>query len=101
MTDAAPARWDGLPGMDVLDVFAGGGYTTEILARIVGPEGSVVAQNNAWVLDRFARGPLEQRLARLAMPNVTAHQAELDAPIPPGTHDLDARHERPLRPSLP
>jgi len=78
------------PGMDVVDVFAGGGYTTEILARIVGPEGSVVAQNNAWVLDRFARAPLEARLGRLAMPNVTALEAELDHPVPEGAHDLDA-----------
>ena len=78
------------PGMDVADVFAGGGYTTEILARIVGPEGSVVAQNNAWVLDRFARAPLDARLARLAMPNVTALQAELDHPVPEGARDLDA-----------
>jgi predicted methyltransferase len=78
------------PGWHVVDVFAGGGHSTELLARIVGPSGSVVAQNNAWVLDRFARAPLEQRLERLAMPNVTALQAELDAPMPPGAHDLDA-----------
>ena len=78
------------PGWRVVDVFAGGGHSTELLARIVGPSGSVVAQNNAWVLDRFARAPLEQRLARLAMPNVTALQAELDAPMPPDAHDLDA-----------
>lgn len=78
------------PGWRVVDVFAGGGYSTELLARIVGPSGSVVAQNNAWVLDRFARAPLEQRLARLAMPHVSALQAELDAPMPPDAHDLDA-----------
>ena len=78
------------PGMDVVDVFAGGGHTTEILARIVGPEGSVVVQSNAWVLDRFARAPLQARLERLAMPNVTALEAELDRPVPQGAHDLDA-----------
>jgi predicted methyltransferase len=78
------------PGWRVVDVFAGGGYSTELLARIVGPSGSVVAQNNAWVLDRFARAPLEARLARLAMPHVSALQTELDAPIPPGARDLDA-----------
>lgn len=78
------------PGWHVVDVFAGGGYTTELLARVVGPSGSVIAQNNTFVLDRFARGPLGERLARLAMPNVTPLEAELDAPVPEGARDLDA-----------
>ena len=33
------------PGMTVADLFAGTGYTTEILARIVGPTGKVYSQN--------------------------------------------------------
>jgi len=32
------------PGMVVLDVFAGGGYTSELLARAVAPGGRVYAQ---------------------------------------------------------
>lgn len=32
-------------GDNVLDIFAGGGYYSEIMARAVGPEGSVVAVN--------------------------------------------------------
>ena len=32
------------PGMTVLDVSAGGGYTTELLARAVAPGGRVYAQ---------------------------------------------------------
>src|SRR5262245_16225026 len=32
------------PGMKVLDMFAGGGYTTEMLARAVGPGGTVYSQ---------------------------------------------------------
>src|SRR5690242_10635068 len=32
------------PGMRVLDVSAGAGYTTELLARAVGPGGTVYAQ---------------------------------------------------------
>src|SRR5688572_17347690 len=39
------------PGMRVLDLFSGGGYYTEILSRVVGPTGSVVAQNNQAYLD--------------------------------------------------
>ncbi|WP_374764552.1 class I SAM-dependent methyltransferase [Yunchengibacter salinarum] len=34
------------PGMEVLDLFSGGGYHSEILARLVGPHGHVVAHNN-------------------------------------------------------
>jgi predicted methyltransferase len=33
------------PGMVVLDVSAGGGYTTELLARAVGPQGKVFGQS--------------------------------------------------------
>ena len=32
-------------GDSVLDIFAGGGYYSEIMARVVGPEGSVIAVN--------------------------------------------------------
>ena len=35
------------PGMSVLDVSAGGGYTTELLARAVAPSGRVYAQTPA------------------------------------------------------
>jgi predicted methyltransferase len=34
------------PGMTVIDVLAGGGYYTELLARTVGPTGHVIAYNN-------------------------------------------------------
>lgn len=33
------------PGMHVADLGAGGGYTSELLARAVGPTGSVIAQD--------------------------------------------------------
>ncbi len=32
------------PGMKVADLFAGGGYTTELLSRVVGPTGTVYSQ---------------------------------------------------------
>lgn len=34
------------PGMTVLDMYSGGGYYTEMLSHIVGPEGSVIAHSN-------------------------------------------------------
>jgi predicted methyltransferase len=33
------------PGMKVADLFAGGGYTTELLSRAVGPTGTVYSEN--------------------------------------------------------
>jgi predicted methyltransferase len=33
------------PGMVVIDLFAGGGYTTELLARAIGPSGKVFGQS--------------------------------------------------------
>src|SRR5579863_7676849 len=33
------------PGMKVADIFAGGGYMTELFSRIVGPNGTVYSQN--------------------------------------------------------
>lgn len=78
------------PGWRVLDVFAGGGYTTELLARVVGTEGRVFAQNNTFVLDRFARAPLAERLARLNMPQIVPVELALDAPAPAGEAPLDA-----------
>lgn len=35
------------PGMKVLDLYSGGGYYTEILSRVVGPTGKVVAHTNS------------------------------------------------------
>src|SRR5512146_498638 len=40
-----------LTGMHVLDLGAGGGYNTELLARAVGPTGVVYAQNNRYLLE--------------------------------------------------
>jgi len=34
------------PGMTVLDMYSGGGYYTEMLSHIVGPEGGVIAHSN-------------------------------------------------------
>ncbi len=42
------------PGMAVADLSSGGGYYTDILARIVGDEGKVIAHNAPYVVTRFA-----------------------------------------------
>ena len=75
------------PGQRVADLMAGGGYTTELLARAVGPTGAVYGQNSKWVLDRFAAAPWAERLARPINANVTRVDRELGEPL--GVADLD------------
>jgi predicted methyltransferase len=67
--------------MRVADLQGTGGYYTELLSSVVGPEGRVYVQNNDFVLSRFADGPLTERLRRLAdagRTNVERVDAELD-----------------------
>ena len=64
------------PGMTVVDLFAGSGYYTEIVSRIVGPKGKVFLHNNAEYLN-FVGKDVEQRLAGGRLPNVQRLDAEL------------------------
>src|SRR5262245_45075078 len=58
------------PGMHVAELGAGGGYTTELLARVVGPKGTVYGHNSPLILARFAAKPWAARLSRRVMRNV-------------------------------
>jgi predicted methyltransferase len=78
------------PGMRVAELGVGGGYTSELLARAVGPSGKVYAQNSRLILDRFAEKPWSERLAKPVMANVVRLDREFDDPFPPEVHDLDA-----------
>lgn len=78
------------PGQKVADLGAGRGYTTELLARIVGPSGKVWAQNNKFVLEKFAAEPWAKRLAKPVMANVVRVDRELDDPLPTDATALDA-----------
>jgi predicted methyltransferase len=71
------------PGMQVLDIWSGGGYTSELLALEVGATGHVWSQN-------------DKPSKRLAERLLTAPQANLepvieayDNPVPPGLPPLD------------
>ncbi len=70
------------PGMAVMDVGAAAGYTTEMLAAAVGPEGKVYSHNRARVLYRYADGyyqrTMDERLANNRLPNVALHVKEYD-----------------------
>ena len=74
-------------GMTVLDMGAGGGYSTELLARAVGPTGKVYAQDhegNARAKERF-----DARMKTDAMKNVTVLDRPFDDPVPQDVNNLD------------
>jgi predicted methyltransferase len=77
------------PGMVVLDVFTGRGYTAELLARAVGPDGTVVAQNDPIVFEKFLKSQWDPRFSQDIMKNVQHVVTPLDAPIPPGSGPYD------------
>jgi predicted methyltransferase len=77
-------------GMRIAELGAGSGYTTELLARAVGPTGVVYGQNDPVVLERFAAAPWGERLASPAMANVVRLDRPFDDPFPPEVSDLDA-----------
>jgi predicted methyltransferase len=77
------------PGMRVGELGAASGYTTELLARAVGPSGAVYAQNSAFILERFAEKPWGERLMKPAMKNVVRLDRAFDEPFPGDLRDLD------------
>lgn len=58
------------PGMQVLDLNAGGGYYTELLSRAVGPHGKVIAHNNPGAKELLSPETFEQRYGGQRLPNV-------------------------------
>jgi predicted methyltransferase len=76
-------------GGHIAEIGAGGGYTTELLARAVGPNGIVYGQNAPSMLKRFAEKPWSERLARPAMANVIRTDRDFEDPVPPEAKPLD------------
>lgn len=63
------------PGMAVLDLFSGGGYYSELLSYVVGPDGRVVAHSNKAYLN-FVGDEFEERYAGGRLANVEVLMAE-------------------------
>lgn len=74
--------------MKVADLAAGRGYTTELLARMVGDTGTVYGQNTKFILG-FAEQEWSERLKKPVMKNVVRVDSEFDEPLPANVKDLD------------
>ena len=75
------------PGMTVLDMGAGGGYSTELMARAVGASGKVYAQDHE--VSQRAKERFEARMKTDAMKNVTPLDRPFDDPVPEDVKNLD------------
>jgi predicted methyltransferase len=76
-------------GMKVLDMDANAGYSTELLARAVAPDGVIYAQDSAAVIERFVKDKFDIRAQKPAMKNVVHVVRNFDDPIPPDAGGLD------------
>ena len=65
------------PGMQVLDLFSGNGYWSELFARVVGPNGRVVAHTNR-AYRGFVGKLADRRFADGRVPRVRILVSELD-----------------------
>ena len=74
-------------GMTVLDMGAGGGYSTELMARAVGPGGKVYGQD--YETGARAKERFEARMKTDAMKNVVVLARPFDDPVPPEVSNLD------------
>ena len=77
-----------ISGMKVLDMGAGAGYSTELMARAVGTGGAVYAQESAAVMERV-KDKFDVRAQNPAMKNVVHVIRNYDDPIPPDVGGLD------------
>ncbi|HKU16790.1 MAG TPA: hypothetical protein VJQ52_20525 [Steroidobacteraceae bacterium] len=75
------------PGMHVLDYFAAAGYYTELISRVVGPDGKVIAYNNAQYRAFSSDGP-DKHYGNNRLPNVVELTTPVEAmPLDPASLD--------------
>jgi predicted methyltransferase len=81
------------PGMKVADIFAGGGYMTELYARVVGPSGTVYSQNGPFP-EKYKKieDAWNERLKEPALKNVVKVNKPFNATdlLPVSPDSLDA-----------
>jgi predicted methyltransferase len=85
------------PGMKIADIFAAGGYMTELYARIVGPTGTVYSQNGPFPAKfKTTEDEWNARLKEPALKNVVKVSKPFDAPdllpVPPDSLDAVIIH---------
>lgn len=71
------------PGMNVLDIATGGGYTSQLLALAVGPTGKL------WAQAPQPGNALKERLAANPQANFMVVARPFDDPVPPEAGQLD------------
>ena len=71
------------PGMQVLDVATGGGYTSQLLAIAVGPSGTV------WAQAQTPGAGITKRLADAPQANFVVVARPFEDPVPPQASQLD------------
>ena len=71
------------PGMQVLDVSAGGGYTSQLLALAVGTTGKV------WAQRQQPGAALDKRLSENPQENLVVAICPFEDPVPDGAPKLD------------
>jgi predicted methyltransferase len=76
-------------GMKVLDMEANAGYSTELLARAVGPTGTVYAQDPAFIVEKYVKDKFDNRAKSPAMKNVVHVIRDFDDPVPSDVSNLD------------
>ncbi len=75
------------PGQTVADVFGGGGYYAELMAGVVGPDGTVILHNNT-PYSRFVEKQVAERYAGDAVPAIRLLKSEVDdLKLEPGSLD--------------
>ncbi len=74
---------DARPGMRAMDVNAGAGYTAEMLARMVGANGLVIAHNTAQFMENSNKGRFEGRVKSYSGKNLSLSVQPYEILLPP------------------